>query len=185
MTLIKDENTYADVEFADKYINERYVQFNPIRVHYSVLSDEEKESYLMQSLQEIERLPFIGRKYSVTQALSFPRYRKNSFGNYTPIYLGMFVGAFNERETPECVKEAQVENALAILNKEISAISDRQFMTMQSLGAVKNTKYNKREAGDLGFGEDITGGGVQKKCPITSAKAYALLREWLGGIAVC
>ena len=37
---------------------------------------------------------------------------------------------------------------------------------------------------DLGFGADITG-ATSRRCPLSSGKAYALLREWLGGAYVC
>ncbi len=174
-------NTYATILFADDYIENHFSPFYPLRVHFSVLTDIEKGSYLKASLQEIERLPFIGRKRLVNQPLAFPRLRSGN-SNLSPTYMSMFIG--ENISIPECIKEAQVENALGILLKEISSVSDKQFMTMQSLGSIKNTKYNKREAGDLGFGENLTGMTV-KKCPIASAKAYALLRDWLGGVSVC
>lgn len=182
--LEQDKTTYATVEFADEYIAAHYPQNNPLRVHFSVLHDDEKEAYLRLSLQEIERLPFVGRKYNVSQPLQFPRRRNGSLNGLSPTYLSMFVGNVGANETPECVKQAQVENALGVLANEISAVSDKQFMTLQSLGIIKNTKYNKREAGDLGFGADITGAS-SKRCPLSSNKAYELLRGWLGGVSVC
>ncbi|MEG1528746.1 MAG: hypothetical protein RR405_00195 [Clostridia bacterium] len=183
MALEEAKNTYATTVFADQYLAEHLMPFNALRVHWSVLTDDEKSGYLRASLQEIDRLPFVGRKRLVGQPLAFPRFRGNG-GGFTPAYMSVFVG--ETEDIPTCTKEAQVENALAILLREISATSDKQFMTMQSLGSVKNTKYNKREAGDLGFGDDLTGGGaITKKCPLTSQKAYDLLRGWLGGIAVC
>ncbi len=102
----------------------------------------------------------------------------------TPTYASAFAGSGGANEIPLCIMQAQVENALGVLASEISAVSDRQFMTLQSLGIIKNTKYNKREAGDLGFGADITG-ATSRRCPLSSGKAYALLREWLGGAYVC
>lgn len=178
------KNTYATVEFANQYIEAHYMPFNPLRVHFSVLTDDEKEAYLRSSLQEIEKLHFSGRKRIVNQTLSFPRKRQTSYACYSPTYLSVFTGV-DETQIPECVRQAQVENALGIISNEISAVSDKQFMTLQSLGIIKNTKYNKREAGDLGFGADITGGTSINRCPLSSQKAYSLLREWLGGIAIC
>lgn len=184
MILYQDKNTYSNIEYADNYVAEHYSKYNPLRVHYSVLTDDEKAGYLSLALQEIERLPFVGRKYLVSQPLQFPRIRTGSFWGMSPTYASMFVGGACENQTPECVRQAQVENALGIIANEISAVSDKQFMTLQSLGIIKNTKYNKREAGDLGFGADITG-ATAKRCPLSSQKAYSLLREWLGGVAVC
>ncbi len=182
--LEKGKNTYATIKFADEYISTQYPQNNPLRVHFSVLTDDEKEAYLRSALQEIEKLPFLGRKYIVSQKFQFPRIRSGSMHGITPTYASMFVGNVCENIIPECVMQAQVENALGVIANEISAVSDKQFMTLQSLGIIKNTKYNKREAGDLGFGSDITG-ATSKRCPLSSSKAYALLREWLGGVYVC
>lgn len=182
--LEKGKDTYATVEFADCYIESHYPNSNPLRVHFSVLTENEKEEYLRSAVQEIERLPFIGRKYLVSQKMQFPRMRNVSLHGISPTYASMFLGNLGINEIPESVMQAQVENALGILANEISAVSDKQFMTLQSLGIIKNTKYNKREAGDLGFGADITGAN-SKRCPLSSTKAYTLLREWLGGAYVC
>ncbi len=184
MTLYQDKNTYVTVQYADNYVYTHYAQFHPLRVHYSVLTDDEKADYLLCAMQEIEQLPFVGRKYLVTQPLQFPRMRACPCGVSSPYYLTAFLGNPNIYDVPECVKQAQVENALGLIAREISSVSDKQFMTMQSLGAIKNTKYNKREAGEIGFGEDLTGASV-KRCPLASVRAYTLLREWLGGVSVC
>ena len=181
--LEEGKNTYATVEFADEYIAENYTPHNPLRVHFSVLTNDEKAVYLRKALQEIERLHFVGRKYLVTQSLQFPRIRSGSLG-MSPTYAAVFIGNFGDNQVPVCVKQAQVENALGIIANEIAAVSDKQFMTLQSLGIIKNTKYNKREAGDLGFGADITG-ATANRCPLSSTKAYELVREWLGGVSVC
>lgn len=182
MTLYQDRNTYATVKYADKYLEEYYQEHHPLRVYFSALTDDEKSAYLFMALQEIERLPFVGRKAIVTQPLQFPRLKGRGYYGVSPVYASIF--NIESRETPECVRQAQVENALGIISNEISAISDKQFMTLQSLGIIKNTKYNKREAGDLGFGADITG-VTSKRCPLSSQKAYMLLRDWLGGVYIC
>ncbi|MCI8733283.1 MAG: hypothetical protein HFE29_02975 [Clostridia bacterium] len=182
--MLKGKDTYATIGFADQYIATHYPQNHPLSVHFSVLTDDEKGVYLNLALQEIEALPFVGRKYIISQPLQFPRIRGGSFNRMTPTYASAFAGSGGANEIPLCIMQAQVENALGVLASEISAVSDRQFMTLQSLGIIKNTKYNKREAGDLGFGADITG-ATSRRCPLSSGKAYALLREWLGGAYVC
>lgn len=178
--IIIGENSYVDIPYADRYVETYNTAYAPLAVHWSVLTDKEKEQYLYSSLSQIEKLPFIGRKYAVNQKLQFPRYLRVS--GYGCMHYPF--NTVQEEDIPEDVKEAQVENALGLINAEINAISDRQFMTMQSLGAVKNTKYNKREAGDLGFGDDLKGSG-SSRVQITSAKAYQLLRPWVGGGFKC
>lgn len=161
--LEENKNTYATVDFADRYVSEHYTPHNPLAVHFSVLTDEEKETYLRKSLQEIERLHFTGRKYLVSQPLQFPRIRQGTFYGMSPTYASMFIGAVGENQTPECVKQAQVENALGILAAEISAV------------AVKNTSD-----------DEVTSVNAQNcSCPLKSSKAYELLQNWIGGIYVC
>lgn len=174
MFLEIEKNTYADIEFVNSYIEEHYNYNHPLRVHFSVLTDDEKATYLLASLREIDKLPFIGRKRLVGQPLAFPRIR-NGLNNYmSPTYMSRFVGSTDDLIIPEDLKQAQVENVLAILNKEISETSKKQLKTLQSLGAIKCTKPKNN---------------VEEfkvcNCPITSETAYNLLRGWLGGISIC
>lgn len=180
--LKQGENTYATLAEADEYVAAYNNKYAPLRVIWSVLDDEEKESYMRNSLTEIEALPFVGRKYLAAQKLAFPRIKPGAASSYCRHPL-MAVWAQDYSEIPQEIKEAQVENALALIGKECMAQTDKQFMIMQSLGIMKNIKYNKREAGDVGMGDDIkgtsgNGGGL------TSKAAYNMLRGWLGALRV-
>ncbi len=182
--LIQGENTYVTAVEADEYTNTYYAEYTPIRVIWSVLNEEEKETYLRNSLTEMEALPFVGRKSRNEQKLSFPRV-KNGTGIYCAYPYGAFYGGIvNGSKIPQEVKHAQIENALAIISKECMAQTDKQFMIMQSLGAMKNIKYNKREAGDIGMGDDIKGGGNNNGFGLTSKTAQSMLRGWLGTLRV-
>lgn len=174
-----DKNSYIDIDYADRYLDSYYSENNPIFAHWSVLTDKEKERYLLLSMAQLEKLQFIGKAVNVNQPLQFPRFINTGVccAHY-PIRLVM------NNTVPTEVKEAQAENALGIINAEINAVSDKQFMTMQSLGAVKNTKYNKREAGDLGFGEELKSGS-STTVKLSSVKAYELLKNWLNGGFKC
>lgn len=181
--LIQGENTYATTAEADEYINTHYNKYAPLRAIWTVLDDEEKESYLRNSLTEIEALPFVGRKYKMTQKLAFPRIKSGTAGCVYP--YGPFYGSMSDySEIPQEVKEAQAENALALIGKECMAQTDKQFMIMQSLGVMKNIKYNKREAGDVGMGDDIKGGSSGSGGGLTGKAAYNMLRGWLGALRV-
>lgn len=175
-----NENSYVSTDEANEYINEMYTRTSPLRVFWSILNVEEKESYLLQATAQIEKLLFIGRKYLYNQKMAFPRIT-GAYGSLIDYRYNSGNEAF---QVPAEVKQAEIENALGIILEKIKSVSDKQFLTLQSLGAVKNTKYNKREAGDLGFGAELTGGTV-KACPIASPKAYALLRNRIGGGYVC
>lgn len=173
------EDSYIDVAVADNYIENYYAPNAPIAVHWSILTDREKESYLRRSMAEIEALKYTGTPYNYNQALAFPR-RLAGGGGICAHYPRI---VFDTSKVPKEVENAQVENALGIVLAEISSITDKQFMTLQTLGAIKNTKYNKREAGDIGFGDELKGG--VKKCPLTSEKAYKLISGYIGGGYKC
>jgi hypothetical protein len=167
--LTKGENTYADIETADDYINGTYYEYNPLRVHWSVLTDGEKEMYLKQSLVQIERLPFRGQKYYYRQKLMFPRFDPQS--KYSGCYAGSYIfRPLYSAEIPEELATAQAENALGILQKEISSVTSRQSKSMQSLGAVKDIKNS------------VVQSSLTVNMPLTSTKAYEMLRGWLGGL---
>lgn len=172
-------NTYADIAFSDEYVKNYQTRYAPLRVHWSVLNEAEKEEYLRSSLSQIEKLRFTGKKYDRDQPLQFPRKYAAATCGCVPYPYSFSMLQAQSAEVPEDVKEAQVENALGILSEQINAVSDKQFMVMQTLGAVKNTKYNKREAGDLGFGAELKGGQVNIE--IASLRAYQLLTPYLGG----
>lgn len=177
------QDTYCSVDEADEYIAKTYTKYAPLRVIWSVLDDEEKAMYLRTSLAEIESLPFTGAKYDSAQALSFPR-RPHAYSaalGALPCVIRLTSQDYSK--IPQAVKAAQVENTLAIIGKECMAQTDKQFMIMQSLGLMKNIKYNKREAGDVGMGDDITG-VKQKASRLSSQVAEKLLRPWLGGLRV-
>lgn len=182
-TLTIGLDTYCSIDEADEYVCKTNNKFAPLRVIWSVLNDEEKAEYLRMSLAEIENLPFTGKKYNSAQKLSFPRIT-HEYGTFNcAIPYGMRLVSHVHSEIPSDVKSAQAENALAIIGKECMAQTDKQFMIMQSLGLMKNIKYNKREAGDVGMGDDITG-VKQQALRLTSRTAEKLLRPWLGSLRV-
>lgn len=173
------ENSYLTTEEADQYIFEHYKEFDDLRVVWTVLTEEEKETYLKNSLAEIERLPFIGRKYLFTQKLQFPRELLGYRSGLPPLYLAVYLG---NGEIPDEVKAAQTENALGIINKEWSARADQQFKSANTLGIMKNIKYNRREFGEATLGEEIT--GQKNRNLLTSAVAESLLRKFTGSFRI-
>ena len=182
-TLTIGRDTYCSIIEADEYVGKTYNKYAPLRVIWNVLTGEEKAAYLRMSLAEIDSLPFTGAKYDSTQPLSFPRISHGCCSDYSSLPVGFRLASHNHSEIPQDVKAAQTENALAIIGKECMAQTDKQFMIMQSLGLMKNIKYNKREAGDVGMGDDITG-AKQQASRLTSKTAERLLRPWLGGLRV-
>lgn len=154
-------NTYISVDGADEIINSGYREFDDLACRWRVLDDVEKEIYLTSAMDEIENLVLTGSKLHEKQTLCFPR-----------------VGCYKENEIPQEVKQAQVENALALLGAELSRRSAEQIQTMSSLGALLNIKMNKKQQFD---GDMLNGAIIPKRKRLTSTVAERLLKSWIGG----
>lgn len=127
------KNSYVTIDEATEYIDSRYSPKNILRVHWNVAPDEFKEQYLIQSLEEIEALPFIGRKTFYTNVLQFPRELSNAPWSilHHPLYRMNFA---DNSKVPEQVKLAQIENALGIIKK--SYRPDKAALIVLKLGVV-------------------------------------------------
>ncbi len=158
LTVGKD--TYITVSEADEYISANYPEYDDLAVVWGVLSERDKEAYLRASLGQIEALVIEGRPYERGQDLQFPRRCCFKAGP----------------DIPSEVKEAQAENAIALLNKDLRTRSDEQMKTLGTLGVVKNTKYNKREMGEIGLGATLT--GTEKHTALESEDALKMLKSW-------
>ena len=157
-------DTYVTVEEADRFIETYYPEFDDLAIVWGVLTEREKASYLYTSVQQMEALVISGIPLNPNQPLQFPRKE-------------CFMPATRENPSiPEPVKEAQIENALELLNADLGARSDEQMIFLSSLGVVKNSKYNKREMGEVGLGETLT--GAVSHSPLESSHALKLLKPW-------
>jgi hypothetical protein len=152
---------YVDVEGADDLIRSRFRHYDEFRVFWSVLSDEEKESYLLRSTEQIDTLIFTGRKSDREQARQFPRN--------------------GEREISPTVRLATVYNALGLMNEELKATSDKQMQIFKSLGAVKNLRLDQTSMRAIATAENATTTGKEEKIPIASKTAYSLLKPFRFG----
>ena len=152
-------NSYVTIAEADEYIESNFSETDDLAAIWGVLTDREKEHFLKASLGQIESLVLAGVPVNRDQPLQFPRCR-----------------VFRPGIIPQEVKDAQVENALEILNSEIKSRADEQMKTLGTLGVIKNTKYNKREMGEIGLGATLT--GQERRSPLESDAAAELLRPW-------
>jgi hypothetical protein len=172
------ENSYITLENADAYIDAMYHKYSPLRVVWSVLDAEEKDRYMFESMRELETMPVIGTRTVIGQKLQFPR-RKTELP-VVPFFPFAFFIAAGAEGIPDEVRGAQIENALGIIDKECSARANIQFQSLQTLGAMKNVKYSKREVSDAVLGGLGEGTADKKTRYLTSAKAERLMRGWLG-----
>ncbi len=163
--MVVGKDTYVSVAEADEFIAEYYPDYDDLVMYWGVLTDKEKTSYLYTSLQQIEALVLQGKPLNKEQPLQFPR-------------VNCFKPATRENgfAVPDEVKEAQIDNALELFNADLGARSDEQMIVLSALGVVKNTKYNKREMGEVGLGSTLT--GAVSKSPLESEHALKLLKAW-------
>lgn len=162
--MIVGVDTYVTVAEADEFIKQHYPEYDDLVVVWSVLDEREKASYLYSSLRQIEALVLQGFPLKPGQPLQFPR-------------RGCFREATRQNPIiPDEVKEAQIDNALELLNTDLGARSDEQMIVLSALGVVKNTKYNKREMGEVGLGATLT--GAESQGVLESDYARKLLRPW-------
>lgn len=159
MILTVGTNSYVTLEEADSLITDTKRAYHPLRVAWTALDSNEKSQLLSRSAKELDTLNFIGRKFNFTQRMAFPRIRSGATPfilSHNPLYV-----MHNEdaSQIPEVVKQAQVENALALLQERIKKSSNLTFL--QELGvAVPDT---------------------ERKGSIASVYAEQLLQGWIGG----
>lgn len=87
---------------------------------------------------------------------------------------------FNAGTDWEKVKDAICQNVLGVIDLEFSSTAEQQHKVMQSMGQAKNTKYNRREQGELGLGG--LAGDVKKETKYLSSKrAWNMVKEYTYG----
>lgn len=89
------ENSYCTLEEANKITRETYIT-GSVAAYWEALEDEKKELFLIDSAEEMERLPVAGIKLFHNQPLQFPR--RSNF--------------YRDSDIPREVKDAQVINAV-------------------------------------------------------------------------
>ena len=109
-------DTYITVDEATAYVCEQYVTMHPLRVHWSVLTEEERETYLKQALRRLENLNYVGSKIDYYQPLKFPRIAYGRPCEWDKVPLN--------------VKRAQAIMALEIIRREYTACADKRMIAL-------------------------------------------------------
>lgn len=159
-------NSYVSLEEVDDFIMTNYLPTDTIRVHWEVLDDNEKEIYIKKSAKEIDALNLKGYKNNST-AMAFPR--------YLPAY-----SLRNGNTVPEEVKQAQMINVYGLIKKEYTDLESKQFRILQSLGATKNFKFNKRQSAEVMTVEPIKEPSKRKQA-LASEQAFNIMQQWVRG----
>lgn len=143
-------DSYITLEEANAYIEAQYRATSELRALWNAITDSDKESYLKQSLQEIDRMQLMGLKYRREQLLQFPR---------------------NGWEVPQIIKDAQAENALGILHYELMDRKRKQMNAVNGLGFIKSVKPQEVMQAE----QPVT----NPRKLLTSEKATKLIKGWL------
>lgn len=152
-------DTYVDVAKADEIVRLLLRPYDEFRVFWSVLSDEEKESYLLRSTQQIDALIYTGAKSNYNQRLQFPRN--------------------HEKELSQAVQNAAVYNALGLMNEDLKSAAAKQMQVFKSLGVFKNPRLDQTSQQAIATAENFAPAEV--KNPLASKTAYALLKPYRRG----
>ncbi len=156
-------DTYVDVAKADEIVRLLLRPYDEFRVFWSVLSDEEKESYLLRSTWQIDALTFTGAKRDLDQRLQFPRR--------------------GEKELSAAVINAVVYNALGLMNEDIKSTAEKQMQALKSFGVMKNPRLDQTSQQSIATAENAA--PVEIKIPLASKTAYNLLKPYRrGGFAI-
>jgi len=143
-TITVGENSYINIDGADEYFSGRLHAES-----WGQADDSTKEKALKQATKIIDRQRLNGRKTNPSQPLAFPRYP--------------------DAETPQNVKEACCEEALAILES-----GNSQRRKLQQEGVQSFSLGNMSETYAPGAGKGIL-----------SQEAKELLQPWLlGGVFI-
>lgn len=146
--------SYVDVAYADEYVATHFLSKDERRVSWEALTEADKKVLLQRSFEAIECLPLTGRKSDPQQTTMFPR--------------------CPSEEVPEAVKNAQVENAVALSDESTS--EDASFYErLWQFGIESYSIGNLSESIGSGTWGKSVGTGI------ISARATQLLRPYISG----
>lgn len=129
-TLAVGTNSYVTLAEAETYVSsERLPNMRPTSVNWDELTDAQKNRALIMAAQRFEEVKWAGKKVEVDQAMAWPRYVTANCGFYEKYESD------EEIEAPADVKMAQVEEALAIAERE-SWLAQRSINRNEAKGVV-------------------------------------------------
>lgn len=146
MAIVVGTDTYISLVDAAQYVTNNYISTDSKRISWFALTDSDREIFLKKATKKIDRQRLRGIKAIFTQNLAFPRAIETDHYNaeyYKNISIINYSGYVVEPEVSQIVKEAEVEEALSIMqdnnmsNKraELQAQGVKSF----SLGSLSET----------------------------------------------
>ena len=149
---------YVTLEYANEYVATHYLSTDDLRTGWEALSEADKSVLLLRSFEFIETLVYTGHKSDPHQPNAFPR--------------------CPDKDVPNGVKAAQVENAVSL--SDSSASEDAAFYEkLWQFGVESYSIGNLSEKTSEGAWGRGSSGAVANG--IISAKAATLLQPYLRG----
>lgn len=151
-------SNYMNVAEADAYVKTHYLSTDTLRTSWEALSEADKEVLLTVSTASINSMIWPGRKAQANQENAFPRYPDTA--------------------VPTAVLDACIENALSLTDE----MTQEEASIYQKMWAYGLSSYRIGN-----FSETIVQGGgnsgatLLAQSGITSSKAQALLKPFMGG----
>jgi hypothetical protein len=164
MALTVGTDTYISQTDATTYVGANYPTTSSEYIAWVALSTGDKDLYLKKACKRIDRQVLKGVKAIETQTLEFPRALRTDYysENYETTSIRHNEDWIVEQAVAQTVKDAQVEEALALLTKgtEFSKRAELQAQGVKSFslgslsesyskGAVSGTQLLSQEAKEL------------------------------------
>lgn len=173
MAITVGENSYISIVDATTYVTTNYISTDSKRLGWLALTDADKEIFLKKATKKIDRQKIRGIKAVYQQTLEFPRAIESDFYRaeyYQNITITNYSGYMVETEVAQIVKEAEVEEALAMM---IDAGMSNKRAELQAQG-VKSFSL-----GNLSETYAVSSSSSETK--LLSVEANDLLRYYLLG----
>jgi hypothetical protein len=166
MSITVGTDTYISLADAETYVTGQYIPTDAKHVAWAALTDANKEILLKRATKVIDRQPLTGIKAVDSQTLEFPRAIMTDYNRRDlPITHTYFSSDwYLQTETPQVVKDAQVEIALQYAE-----------------GVPKRLELQQQGVKSFGLGKLSESYGSGSSQRIVSVEAKELLRPFLAG----
>jgi hypothetical protein len=167
-------NSYVTLAEAETYMASRIGT-----AAWDDANQSERTAALLMATRRIESMRFRGIKYLETQTMEFPRVMwgqgQTRYSEEHERYSEMskLAGWMGDDEVPQSVKDAQCEEALAIVSTAGDEI-DRISMQSQGVTAVRIGEFYEK------YG-NATGSSLSSTALIRSADTMSFLKPWIAG----
>lgn len=185
-------DTYVTLDEANTYVDDNYVNSDEEKVAWTALCTTDKEIYLKRATKKIDIQRLAGIKAVDTQTLEFPRALHSDYLDKYFIYSNRCKYLTNK--TCYDVDETVIQNDTWIIESDVSQnVKDAQVeeaLALITQGAQANKRLQLQRQGvksfSLGDLSESYGSGIRTVNTLTSTLAQELLKDYLnGGVEIC